>query len=392
MAGNRITNSKVGDKEYFRERLKLGTDEKGDPIYKNFYGVSKSEAKRMKKDYLEQLESGVDPDLSKQSLARAMNTWLWEIEKNSGNKTSTFERYEMTFRLYVKNSSLGLVILSDLKKLHVQKYYNDLMRLGKSTSIIDNLHKLLSKFFVYACSEAYILKNPLIGLKKPKAENSESVIDDEELKIETFTREEVKKIIESLKRNTKLRYIVFFAVFTGCRIGEILALDKKDISDGFVNINKMVKSVKVFKDPDNYHYEIKITKPKTKGSVRKIPLPEILQKELIRLDVLVKREKVRIGSAYERNSLLFPSLTGTYIDSRNLTRSWKRALESAGVPYKKLHALRHTYATRLFEEGASILTVSKLLGHGSIKTTEIYTHVLDDIKAKEIEVLNNMLL
>lgn len=391
MAGNRITNAKVGDKEYYRERLKLGTDEKGEPIYKNFYGISKTEAKRMKKEYQKQLEAGVDPELSKQSLSKAMYTWLWEIEKKSGNKTSTFQRYEAVYRLYIKDSSLGRVILSDLKKLNIQKYYNELLKKGKTTGAIDNLHKLLSKFFIYAYSEAYIIKNPLIGLKKPKIEDSESVIDEQELKVETFTREEVKRIIENMA-NTKLRYIVFFAVFTGCRIGEILALEKKDIADGFVNINKTVRSVKVFDDPNNSHYELKVTKPKTKGSARKIPLPDVLQKELKKLDVLVKEEKLKLGSAYINNKLLFPSITGSYVDARNLNRSWSRTLAAAGVPYKKFHTLRHTYATRLFEDGASILTVSKLLGHSSIKTTEIYTHVLDSIKAKEIESLNNMLL
>jgi site-specific recombinase XerD len=66
-------------------------------------------------------------------------------------------------------------------------------------------------------------------------------------------------------------------------------------------------------------------------------------------------------------------------------------LNNAGVQKKKFHALRHTYATRLFESNISILTVSKLLGHSSIKTTEIYTHVLEDIKREEVQCLNDIL-
>ena len=50
----------------------------------------------------------------------------------------------------------------------------------------------------------------------------------------------------------------------------------------------------------------------------------------------------------------------------------------------------HTYSTRLFEKDASIMTVSRLLGHGSTKTTEIYSHVLEDVKTKEVQCLNNM--
>ena len=57
----------------------------------------------------------------------------------------------------------------------------------------------------------------------------------------------------------------------------------------------------------------------------------------------------------------------------------------------KFHALRHTYATRLFESGANILTVARLLGHSSIETTQIYSHVSQNVKREEIQCLNDML-
>ena len=75
-----------------------------------------------------------------------------------------------------------------------------------------------------------------------------------------------------------------------------------------------------------------------------------------------------------------------------MQRSWSRALNASNISHKKFHSLRHTYATRLFENGTSILTISKLLGHSSIKTTEIYTHVMDNIKATEVECLNSILM
>lgn len=175
-------------------------------------------------------------------------------------------------------------------------------------------------------------------------------------------------------------------------MGEILSLEKTDIIDYIIRINKSVRNVKVFDDKRNSHWEEKLTTPKSKSSNREIPIPEVLNKELIRLDVLVKEEKLKLGRAYTENNLVFPSSTGTYMNSRNLRRSWERALKAANVPYRKFHSLRHTYATRLFENGTSILKVSRLLGHSSIKTTEIYTHVLEDIKAREVECLNNIFI
>lgn len=239
----------------------------------------------------------------------------------------------------------------------------------------------------YAESESYIIKNPLRSLKIPKG-NEEDIEEYFDV-IDTFTKDEINKINATIE-NVKLRYIIMFALLTGARQGEILALKKSDIQGNTVRINKSIRRVKVIDQDNNYHYEFKITKPKTKHSNREIPLPRILVEELKKLNILIKEEKLKLGPAYTDNNILFPSLTGTYIDAKNLRKSWIRGLESSGVEYKKFHALRHTYATRLFESGTSILTVSRLLGHGSIKTTEIYTHVLGDIKEKEVECLNDM--
>lgn len=385
MSNKPKTNSTAKGNEYFRIRSLIGYDCNGKHIYKNFYGSSKSDAENKKNDYLKDLQDGLNPDLAAQSLTQAMYTWLWDIEKYSGIKSSSFERYESIYRNYIKESKLGLLVVSDIKKLPIQKYYNSLINLGKSESQVKNLHKLLNKFFKYAESEGYIVRNPLVGLKLPKG-NEEDIEEDDKI-VETFTNEEINKILDSLG-NEKLRYIIIFALLTGCRQGEILAIQKSDIKDDVIKINKSVRSVKVFEDEENFEQQLKVTKPKTKSSNREIPITAKLHSELKKLDKLVAEERLKLGPAYTKNSLLFPSLTGTHIDAKNLRRSWERALDKAGVTRKKFHALRHTYATRLFENGTSILTVSRLLGHSSTRTTEIYTHVLEDLKAKEVECLD----
>lgn len=384
------TNTSIGNYAYFRTKLTLGYDLKGKPITKQFYGKTKGEAESKKKDYEKALENGINPDLGSYTLEKAMYSWLWDIERHTGNKSSTFERYESIYRNYIQNSPLSHLLMMNIKKLPIQKYYNKLLEDGKSYSVITNLNKLLKKFFSYAEAEGYISKNPIKGLKLPK-DKEEDFGEEMHKNIDTFTDAEIKKITDQLG-HSKLRYVVLFALFTGARQGEILALEKNDIQNDFVKINKIIRTVRVFDEDGSHKYELKTTKPKTKSSNREVPLPDILKKELKKLDILVKEEKIKLGMAYTENDLLFPSLTGTYMDDKNLRRSWERALRSAGVEYKKFHSLRHTYATKLFENGTSILTVSKLLGHNSIKTTEIYTHVLENIKTKEVECLNKILL
>ena len=387
MANKPKINATAKGKDYFRIRTFIGYDDKGEYVYKNFYGTSKSDAENKRNAYLKEIESGLNPDLSSQSLSQAMNTWLWNIEKYSGNKSSSFERYESIYRNYVRDAGIGILKISDIKKLAIQKCYNDLKDNGKSYSQITSLHKLLNKFFGYAEIEGYIIKNPCKGLKIPKDDEDE--IEEEDKVIETFDNDEIKTIIKSIG-NKKLKYIVMFALLTGLRQGEILALDRKDIINdkSIVRVNKTLRSVKTYGEDEKNHYELKTTKPKSKTSRREVPLPAVLKAELRKLEILVAEEKLRLGEAYTNNTLLFPSQTGAYIDAKNLRRSWKRALKKANIPYRKFHALRHTYATRLFENNTSILTVSRLLGHSSIKTTEIYTHVLKEIKIQEVECLN----
>ena len=315
-----------------------------------------------------------------------MYEWLWNIERYSGNKSSTFTRYESIYRNYIEDTNLGYIKLSDLKKIPIQRYYKDLLDKGKGYSAIANANKLLNKFLRYAVEEGYILRNPLTGLKLPK-ENETDITKVN--KIEVFKEEEIKKLVNSIG-DEKLRYLVLFAFFTGARKGEVLALTNSDIKDGYVTINKSVRRIKVFDDEDNYHYEIKVTRPKSKTSNRNVPIPKPLEKELKKLNLLVKKEKIKLGPAYTEHNLLFPSLTGNYIDASTLMKSWKRALKKAEIPYRKFHALRHTYATTLLEKGASLIEVSRLLGHSTVKTTEIYAHPSLESKKKTVERLNEI--
>ncbi|MCI1581081.1 MAG: hypothetical protein LKH93_20550 [Clostridium beijerinckii] len=65
-------------------------------------------------------------------------------------KPTTFEKYEVLYRNYVKDSPLYSIKLSELKALQVQRYYNGLSDIGKSRNLIENLNKLLKQFFNYA--------------------------------------------------------------------------------------------------------------------------------------------------------------------------------------------------------------------------------------------------
>lgn len=388
------TNTEINDKKYYRLRVTIGKDKDGKDIIKNFYGTSKTDAENKKIEWMKDNLLGINHVNTKDSLSRSMKNWVWDILKVSGIKATTFERYEGIYRNYVSESKIGKFRLEDIQRVTIQKYYTELHEEGKTYSQIKNLHKVLNMFFRYAVIEGYILRNPCTGIKLDQYEEEEDVdeidlFDEDGEKVETFTDEEIPILLEGIK-NDKLRIMVKFALGTGLRQGEILALKKTDIKDMVVQVTKTLSYVKVFDGPNKYHYETLVTKPKTRRSIRKVNIPTELKKDLAELNTIRIEEKLKLGELYRDNDLLFPSETGTYIDSRNLLRSWKRVFEGIDVPYKRFHSLRHTFATQLIKNGSQLITVSRLLGHSSIKTTEIYAHVLESTKANDVQSLNTL--
>lgn len=386
------SNVTINGKDYYRIRKTVGKGRDGNDIIKSFYGVSKKDAEKKAEEWLRNASLGLKIT-GRQSLTMAMYKWLWNVEKVSGMKSSTFERYESVYRIHIDNSVIGHSMLDGIDKLALQQHYNTMHSAGKTYSQIKNCNKLLNKFFRYCLSEGHIIRNPCFGIKfDAYKEDNELSIDDEledEGKIETFSNEEIKHLVSAI-HNKKLRIIIKLALGTGLRQGEIIALNQSDIDIENMNVSvtKTLVFMKIFDSPDKHHYELRVTKPKTKKSKRKVPIPSELKKDLTELNKIRNEEKLKLGGAYKDNDLLFPSETGGYIDARNLLRAWKRGLKQINVPYKRFHSLRHTYATQLIKNGTQLITVSRLLGHSSIKTTERYAHVLESTKQDDVQKLN----
>ncbi|MBN7575982.1 recombinase XerD [Clostridium sp. 2-1] len=381
------TNYKMNGKDYFRVSASFGRDANGKLIRKFFYGKNKKEAEKKLEEYKDSLKQGLIVDKNAY-LSSTMSNWLFEVINMSNKiKPTTFERYEGIYRNYIKSSPIASLPLNDIKSLQIQKYYNKLFKNGKTTSQIFNLNKLLKHFFTYAVNEGYLLKNPCIGQIVIPGE-----VEINNNEVEVFTDEELIAIL-SYSKNSIIKDIATVCISTGIRRGECLGLKWSDLdSDAMeINISRTVSTVAVIDKDGNRKYETIVQIPKTKGSVRSIPLPESLKPIFERIKIKQNENKLKIGESYNRENEGFIFLTenGNLIDSSNLSRSWKRYLKKIGVRYIKFHALRHTYATRQFEAELPLKTVSTLLGHSSIEiTANTYTHVLKKEKEKSIDILN----
>ena len=111
------TNYSKGNHKYFRTSLLLGYDSNGKKIYKEFYGKTKSEAEKKKEEYKYDLKNGLNKNAENETMNDSFKIWLLEVIMPSGIKTSTFETYESIYRLYIKDSTLGIRKIKDIKPI-----------------------------------------------------------------------------------------------------------------------------------------------------------------------------------------------------------------------------------------------------------------------------------
>ncbi len=194
--------------------------------------------------------------------------------------------------------------------------------------------------------------------------------------IEVLDRANQKKIMTYVQENFTFRNLgIYICLSAGIRIGEVCALAWEDVDAdaGIISIRKTIQRIYMVEDGKR-HTELLLDTPKTKNSIRDIPM----SRDLIRMLKPIK--KVVNGSFFVLTNEAKPTEPRTY---RNY---YKKLLQELNIPELKFHGLRHSFATRCIESNCDYKTVSVLLGHSNISTTlNLYVHPNMEQKKKAIE-------
>ena len=91
------------------------------------------------------------------------------------------------------------------------------------------------------------------------------------------------------------------------------------------------------------------------------------------------------------SNFVFCREDGRYVSAKHLQSVWRKTLIKENIPFRKFHDLRHTFATMLLTHGADLITVKELLGHSSVKITEIYLDALPKTKKEIIHKIDFLL-
>ena len=377
--GTIVKNIRNGVQKGWRASITIGHDDKGKIKRKQFTGKTQQEVKKKLEEYKKEMLLGTISSDDKITVSEWYHTWLFDY-RIKDLKPKSFEKYEGIYRNYIKDSELGKIKLKDLRATHIQRYYNKLQD-TKPISTIKGINTRLKPCLGEAEKQGYIQKNYCKMVTLPKDNNKKT--------IQVLTQQQQKLFIEAIKGH-KLEVLFLIALGTGLRLGELLGLKWSDIdfNTGILTVNRTLSRVK---NQTTGKYEIIEQTPKTKNSNRTIPIPNDILNKLKEHKKNQSKQRLFVGEGYINNNYVFTDDIGNPIDDKRPGRNLKSTLAKLSIEPIKFHALRHTYATRLFEANVPPKTVQVLMGHYDISITmDIYTHVMEDAKLEAIEKLNNI--
>lgn len=251
--------------------------------------------------------------------------------------------------------------VNDITAADIRQWQNELIKMGYSPTYLKTINNQLSAIFNYAVRYYDLKSNPCAkagSMGKSKAEE-----------MDFWTGEEFRKFIDSVM-NKRLSYMAFMNLYwTGMRLGELLALNPKD-----VDLEK--RTISITKSYQRLGKKDVITPPKTSKSKRVITIPEFLAADI----------KDYMDSLYDlqEDDRLFP-ITKYYLE-----HEMQRGIKESGVKRIRVHDLRHSHASMLIELGFSPLEIANRLGHEKVETTlNTYAHLYPNKQTKLAERLDS---
>lgn len=282
-------------------------------------------------------------------------------------KCVTTDKYARICKNHIA-TKLGERELSELNAVVLQKFVAGLSeRLAPNT--VCGIVSVLKSSLKCAVEAGVTSKHFAGGICRPKPR---------EKRVECFSAAEQRRLEDFvIKSGSKKLFGIVFCLYTGLRIGELLALKWKNIDVG----RRVCRVVGTCRDSwENGKYKKVTDLPKTENSFRIVPIPR----------QLVPYLKQSGGKNAEK--YFVEGISGEGAQMRSYQKTFKRLLEKLKIPHRGFHSLRHTFATRAIECGMDVKTLSEILGHKNVGVTlSRYAHSLTKHKTEMMDRVGRLL-
>ncbi|MFD1631873.1 tyrosine-type recombinase/integrase [Pseudopedobacter beijingensis] len=289
---------------------------------------------------------------------------LWKIDKKQYVKKSSFSAYTLLIENHLLPNFGNKIAIEEAD---VQSFVFQKLETGLSHKTIKDILIVLKMILKFGAKNKWLQYTPF-DIQFPT--------EREKHNIEVLTKADQKKIMNYIQEHFTFRNLgVYICLSAGMRIGEVCALTWEDIDtdNGIISVNRTIQRIYVIEDGTR-RTELILDTPKTKNSIREIPI----SKDLLR--ILKPFKKIVNPLFFVLTNDAKPTEPRTY-------RSYyKNLMKELKMPELKFHGLRHSFATRCIESNCDYKTVSVLLGHSNISTTlNLYVHPNMEQKKKAIE-------
>jgi integrase len=295
---------------------------------------------------------------------------LWKVDKKQYVKKSSYSAYV----LLLENHLLpAFGNKHSIEEADVQAFVFQKLKEGLSQKSIKDILIVLKMVLKFGAKNKIFDYIPF-DIQFPT--------EREKHDVEVLSKANQKKIMTYVQENFTFRNLgVYICLSTGIRIGEVCALtwENIDTDTGIISVRQTLQRIYIMEN-DSRHTELLLDTPKTKNSIRDIPMTKDLQKMLKHIKKVVN------------NNFFVLTNDAKPTEPRTYRNYYKKLMEDLNIPELKFHGLRHSFATRCIESNCDYKTVSVMLGHSNISTTlNLYVHPNLEQKKKCIDQMSKML-
>jgi integrase len=368
-------------------QIQLGY-EGGKRVRKTFYGPTRGTVQGKLTDALADLRKGVSPvENDRLTLGAFLTDWLENTVKRTV-RPATYRGYESKLRMHVL-PTLGSMALVKLTPQRLNAFFNEKLRATPITraknqkmterqlspQTVKHVRAILRAALNDALKWGLVHRNVATLVDGPTVSYRE---------VDVPTPEEARNLLQAGEGH-RLGTLFTLCLATGLRQGEALGLrwSDVDLESGSVSVRQSLQRL---------NKQFVFGAPKTRGSRRDIPLPDVALNALRSHHAGQSEERLSVGVAWQYPDLVFTTALGQPLQGSTVTRSFQELLARAGLRRLRFHDLRHACASLLLAQGAHPRVIMETLGHSRIDLTmNTYAHVIPALRREAATMIDTAL-